>query len=128
MPVYEYQCSKCGKTFELRRKFSDPPVTVHEECGGTVEQLLSAPAFQLKGTGWYATDYAKSGKKDEKKDGDSKESGESKGDSKAEGKSESKGDPGPGGDSKSGDSSTSSKESTSSSKSESKPAATKSDG
>ena len=62
MPLYEYQCSKCGKTFELMRKFSDPPVTVHEECGGAVEQLLSAPAFQLKGTGWYITDYAKGGK------------------------------------------------------------------
>ena len=44
------------------RKFSDPPVTVHDECGGAVEQLLSAPAFQLKGTGWYITDYAKGGK------------------------------------------------------------------
>ena len=62
MPLYEYQCSKCGKTFELMRKFSDPPVTVHDECGGAVEQLLSAPAFQLKGTGWYITDYAKGGK------------------------------------------------------------------
>jgi len=125
MPVYEYQCSKCGKTFELRRKFSDPPVTVHEECGGTVEQLLSAPAFQLKGTGWYVTDYAKDGKKkDAKKDGDSKESGGSKADSKPE----SKGDSGSGGDSKSGDSAGSSTESKSPAKTESKPAATKADG
>jgi hypothetical protein len=45
------------------RKFSDPPLTEHEGCGGTLERLLSAPAFQLKGTGWYATDYAKSGAK-----------------------------------------------------------------
>jgi predicted nucleic acid-binding Zn ribbon protein len=45
------------------RKFSDPPLTVHEECGGTLERLLSAPAFQLKGTGWYLTDYGKGGTK-----------------------------------------------------------------
>jgi putative FmdB family regulatory protein len=105
MPLYEYQCSKCNKIFEVRQKFSDPPVTVHEGCGGTVERLLSAPAFQLKGSGWYATDYAKSGsqkKSDtgsngshEGKDGDGKGSeskaGESKSDSKStESKSESK--------------------------------------
>jgi len=63
MPLYEYRCAKCAETFEVMRKFSDPPLTVHEECGGTLERLLSAPAFQLKGTGWYATDYAKSGAK-----------------------------------------------------------------
>jgi putative FmdB family regulatory protein len=64
MPLYEYHCSKCDKTFELIQKFSDEPLTVHENCGGAVERLLSAPAFQLKGTGWYITDYAKSGSKD----------------------------------------------------------------
>ena len=59
MPLYEYRCSKCEKKIEVIRKFSDPPLTEHEGCGGTLEQLLSAPAFQLKGTGWYVTDYAK---------------------------------------------------------------------
>ena len=61
MPLYEYRCSKCEKKIEVIRKFSDPPLTEHEGCGGTLEQLLSAPAFQLKGTGWYVTDYAKKG-------------------------------------------------------------------
>lgn len=60
MPIYEYQCSKCGKRFEKIQKFSDPPLTEHEECGGEVKRLLSAPAFQFKGSGWYVTDYAKS--------------------------------------------------------------------
>ena len=64
MPLYEYHCSKCDKTFEVIQKFSDEPLTEHEGCGGRVERLLSAPAFQLKGTGWYVTDYAKSGGKD----------------------------------------------------------------
>src|ERR1019366_644396 len=63
MPLYEYRCSKCEKTFEVMRKFSDPPLTEHENCGGALERLLSAPAFQLKGTGWYASDYAKAGAK-----------------------------------------------------------------
>ena len=62
MPLYEYRCSKCDKTFEVIQKFSDEPLTEHENCGGRVERLLSAPAFQLKGTGWYITDYAKGGK------------------------------------------------------------------
>src|ERR1700686_5719487 len=106
MPVDEYRCSKCEKTFEVMRKFSDPPLTEHEDCGGTLERLLSAPAFQLKGTGWYATDYAKSGAKatapdaegkaDDSKKADSKDSqskveeNKSSGDKPAESKSETK--------------------------------------
>ena len=74
MPLYEYHCSKCDKTIEVMRKFSDPPLTEHEDCGGTLERLLSAPAFQLKGTGWYVTDYAKAGTKPASKG----ESGEGK--------------------------------------------------
>lgn len=62
MPLYDYRCKKCGETFEVRQKFSDAPLTVHENCGGEVQRLLSAPALQFKGTGWYVTDYAKSGK------------------------------------------------------------------
>jgi putative FmdB family regulatory protein len=61
MPLYEYQCESCGKKFEVLQKFSDEPLSVHAECGGPAHKLLSAPAFHLKGTGWYATDYAKSG-------------------------------------------------------------------
>ncbi len=59
MPLYEYKCGTCGKTFEVIQKFADAPLTIHPECGGEVVRLLSAPAFHLKGTGWYATDYAK---------------------------------------------------------------------
>jgi putative FmdB family regulatory protein len=61
MPLYEYQCKKCGHRFERIQKFSDPPVKKCPECGGAVEQLLSAPAVQFKGSGWYVTDYAKKG-------------------------------------------------------------------
>src|SRR5579863_5398257 len=59
MPLYEYKCHSCGKTFEVIQKFADEPLKTHAECGGEVERLLSAPAFHLKGTGWYATDYGK---------------------------------------------------------------------
>jgi putative FmdB family regulatory protein len=61
MPLYEYQCDSCGARFERIQKFSDPPVTVCPTCGQPVRKLLSSPAIQFKGTGWYITDYAKSG-------------------------------------------------------------------
>jgi putative FmdB family regulatory protein len=60
MPIYEYKCNSCGKTFEKIERFSDSPTEIHDECGGPVERLLSAPALQFKGTGWYVTDYARS--------------------------------------------------------------------
>ena len=60
MPLYEYKCSGCGKTFEVIQKFSDEPLKTHPECGGPAERLLSPPALQFKGSGWYVTDYAKS--------------------------------------------------------------------
>ena len=59
MPIYEYRCEKCGKVFEVLQRFSDAPLKVHEDCGGEVEKLISHSAFQLKGSGWYQTDYAK---------------------------------------------------------------------
>lgn len=61
MPLYEYQCKKCKHRFERIQKFSDPPIRKCPECGGPVEQLLSPPAVQFKGSGWYVTDYAKKG-------------------------------------------------------------------
>jgi putative FmdB family regulatory protein len=61
MPMYEYKCGQCGEVFELIQRFSDEPLKTHEGCGGSVERLVSAPAFQFKGSGWYVTDYAKSG-------------------------------------------------------------------
>jgi putative FmdB family regulatory protein len=59
MPLYEYKCQSCGKVFEARQKFSDAPLTVHKECGGPVERLISVPTLQFKGTGWYVTDYGR---------------------------------------------------------------------
>jgi putative FmdB family regulatory protein len=58
LPLYEYRCLKCGTHIEKIRKFSDPPLTKCEKCGGKLERLLSSPAFKFKGTGWYVTDYA----------------------------------------------------------------------
>jgi putative FmdB family regulatory protein len=60
MPLYEYQCDgKCGKRFEKIQKFSDPPVEKCPNCGGPCHKLLSSPAIQFKGSGWYITDYAR---------------------------------------------------------------------
>jgi putative FmdB family regulatory protein len=78
MPLYEYKCQSCGKTFEVIQKFADEPLKTHPECGGVVEKLFSAPAFYLKGTGWYATDYGKGNGKNTKSD-------EQKADAKSEG-------------------------------------------
>ena len=61
MPLYEYECTKCHHRFERIRKFSDRPITKCPDCGGKVEQLISAAAVQFKGSGWYVTDYAKKG-------------------------------------------------------------------
>jgi putative FmdB family regulatory protein len=58
VPLYEYQCKKCHSLTERIQKFSDPPLTVCPHCGGELEQLISAPAVQFKGSGWYVTDYA----------------------------------------------------------------------
>jgi putative FmdB family regulatory protein len=61
MPLYEYLCKKCGHRFEEIRKFSDKQPKKCPECGGVIEQLISAPTVQFKGSGWYVTDYAKKG-------------------------------------------------------------------
>ena len=74
MPLYEYQCKKCGHRFEKIQKFSDKPVKKCPQCGGPVEQTISAPAVQFKGSGWYATDYAKKPTAPANSDGGSKES------------------------------------------------------
>lgn len=73
MPLYEYECSSCGR-FEKIRKFSDKPLKACPTCGGAeVQRLLSAPAIQFKGSGWYITDYARSGGKPDAKGKDAKE-------------------------------------------------------
>jgi|SRR5438874_13055173 putative FmdB family regulatory protein len=68
MPLYEYECEKCGEQFEVMQKFSDTPLTTHEKCGGRVNRLLSAPALQFKGSGWYITDYARAKSADKSSD------------------------------------------------------------
>ena len=95
MPLYEYQCQKCGHRFERIQRFSDPLVKKCPECGGKVEQLLSAPAVQFKGSGWYVTDYAQksSGASSSKSESESKsDSGKDSGkkDSKPKAESTSK--------------------------------------
>lgn len=96
MPLYEYQCKKCKHTFEKIQKFSDPLVKKCPECGGPVEQLLSAPAVQFKGSGWYVTDYARKGSSESKagssseKDGSASKPAEKSESKKTETKSESK--------------------------------------
>jgi putative FmdB family regulatory protein len=59
MPLYEYECERCGHLFEVIQKFSDQPIDKCPKCGGPVHKLQSAPAFQFKGSGWYITDYAR---------------------------------------------------------------------
>src|SRR6266478_5357660 len=103
MPNYEYLCKKCGHRFEKIQKFSDAMLKKCPECGGKIEQVISAPAVQFKGSGWYVTDYAKkssasasgsdSGAKPESgkdsassKDSGSKESGSKDSGSKKDGK------------------------------------------
>ena len=62
MPLYEYQCEACGHRFEVIQKFSDAPIETCPKCEGVVRKLLSSPAIQFKGSGWYITDYARAGK------------------------------------------------------------------
>ena len=58
MPVYEYECTQCGKVDEVLQKFSDKPLTNCRRCGGKLQKLISQSTFHLKGTGWYVTDYS----------------------------------------------------------------------
>ena len=78
MPLYEYQCDSCGERFEAIQKFADAPLALHEKCGGSARRLLSVPALQFKGSGFYINDYAKSGS--------TSGNGESKNESKNESK------------------------------------------
>lgn len=80
MPLYEYECLKCGRRTEILQRLDQAPLAVCPECGGEVKKLISSPAFQFKGSGWYATDYAKKG--------GSESQSESKSESKSEGKAD----------------------------------------
>src|SRR6185369_6948676 len=91
MPMYEYECTKCGHRFELIQLFSDPPKTKCPKCRGTLKKLISSSAIRFKGAGWYVTDYGRggaAGKADAKAKGDAK--GEARADSKSESTGESK--------------------------------------
>lgn len=84
MPIYEYECSKCGETIEVIQKFSDKPLKKHAGCGGNLTKLISAAGFQFKGSGWYVTDYARKGQS-EGKESAKKDSKETSSNEKKEG-------------------------------------------
>jgi putative FmdB family regulatory protein len=92
MPLYEYECKKCHHRFERIQKFSDPHVKKCPKCGGPIDQVISAPAVQFKGSGWYVTDYAKkssTGSASSSTNGDSASSKDAKSKSEDSSKSES---------------------------------------
>ena len=98
MPLYEYQCEECGDRFERIRKFSDPPLDEPcPKCGGPIRKLISSPAIQFKGKGWYVTDYAKSGAAEPSKaeSATSEASADAKSDAKKEGKKDGKSESAP---------------------------------
>ena|SRR3974390_1689284 len=92
MPLYEYECKKCHHRFERIQKFSDPHVKKCPECGGAVEQVVSAPAVQFKGSGWYVTDYAKKSSSGTatSSNGDSAKKDDKKSETKTESRAETK--------------------------------------
>lgn len=63
MPTYDYRCDRCERTFEVRQRISEEPLTACDRCGGPIRRLLSAAPFILKGGGWYVTDYPSAGRK-----------------------------------------------------------------
>lgn len=91
MPLYEYECAKCGKRFERIEKFSGPNLKKCPACGGRVERLVSAPAIQFKGSGWYVTDYARSSAGAEARNTEAKKA-DADASAKSAGKSDSKSD------------------------------------
>ena len=109
MPIYEYQCQKCG-TFEVTQRITEKPLGKCPTCKGKVKKLISNTSFQLKGTGWYVTDYARkdNNKGEGKGENGAKPSAESKGDSKSDSKSESKTESSSSGNAKSSSTSSSS--------------------
>jgi putative FmdB family regulatory protein len=77
MPLYEYECQQCHEHVEKIQRFSAPEITVCPKCGGKLERVLSAPAVQFKGSGWYVSDYG-AGKKSAAKGASEKASSEDK--------------------------------------------------
>jgi putative FmdB family regulatory protein len=83
VPIYEYKCAECNKIFEAFQKISDDPLTECRFCNGKVERLISHTSFQLKGDGWYVTDYAKKSA-DSKTDAPKSDGAEKSSESKSE--------------------------------------------
>lgn len=81
MPLYEYQCVQCGERVEIIQRISDPPHSECEKCGGEMKKLMSAPAIQFKGSGWYKTDYAAKPAASKTSDSESDSKSETKSDS-----------------------------------------------
>jgi len=90
MPIYEYECRKCKAHTEVFQKISDKPLAKCRKCGGRLEKLLSAPAIQFKGSGWYVTDYANKGKAAERADSEAASSGSDQKDSSSDKKPDQK--------------------------------------
>ncbi len=91
MPIYEYRCGKCGFQQEFLRRMSDAPLTRCPQCGKrSFKKLVTAAGFQLKGTGWYATDFKGSGAKPVAKQDSSESKSETKSEAKTETKTEAK--------------------------------------
>jgi len=99
MPIYEYECLQCGKRTEVLQRMGEGPIAACPACGGEVKKLISSPAFQFKGSGWYVTDYGgkkggggsegkSEGKSEGRSEGKSEGASESKSESKSEAKSE----------------------------------------
>ena len=103
MPLYEYECDVCAHRFELIQKFTDPPPAACPKCGSAVTKLLSSPAIQFKGSGFYLTDYGRSGSKNDSANAKAgkNDGGSGSGDSKS---SDSKSSDGKSSDSKSSES------------------------
>jgi putative FmdB family regulatory protein len=87
MPIYEYQCKECGDRHEIIQKLSDAPLSLCPKCGGEMKKLISSPAIQFKGSGFYKTDYAGSGSTSKSSDSKSETKTETKSESKSESKS-----------------------------------------
>jgi putative FmdB family regulatory protein len=95
VPTYEYQCDKCGRTFEARQRISAPPLKTCETCGGAVRRLISSTTFILKGKGWYVTDYPSAARKKAAESEKSTAGGDGKKSEKADGKKSEKKDAAP---------------------------------
>ena len=89
MPIYEYQCKQCDERHEIIQRLSDEPLTHCPKCGGEMKKLISSPAIQFKGSGFYKTDYASSGSSSAKSETKSEPKSETKSETKSEAKTSS---------------------------------------